>query len=281
MSNVSCESRFVFIHLAHLLTCSQILSGDRCVDDSCFVCGPDKSHLLPRLPAYPREWNIFINSRTLGSLSRKLNNLFCLTAMGVYGGEWMKFESGISSVTLAGGRTYHRLIPADSGEHPLRWLIYDMSMLHSQGEKLELSQEWISAALAGLQRVNPFISKLANLAVESEDHSQLALHLDLPSSISTSEVAAVISMAPACVPAPRKYVIRLQGETEHRFLHYTSPLIEPLHYPLLLPSGTPGWQPGLTTKKGANYTQMRWFRTRFFMNAPQMSLFSRLTGERA
>jgi hypothetical protein len=258
---------------AHL---RQVLSGD---SNACFVCGPNGAHLLDRLPAYPPEWSVFIDSPNLGGLSRKLNNLFCLTAMGIYDGEWMKFDSGVASVTLAGGRTYHRMIPADSGEHPLRWMVYDMETLRSEGTRMELSDAWVSAALEGLQAVNPYIRKLANLSAVPDDDSQLALHLDLPTSVSTSEVAAVVSIAPACIPTPRKYVIRFRGETEHRFLASTSPLIEPLHYPLLLPYGTLGWRIGLQYTKDNNFTQMRWFRSRYYMNASQMSRFSRLAGE--
>jgi hypothetical protein len=220
-----------------------------------------------------------MDSRLIGGLSRKLNNLFCLTAMGVYDGAWMKFDSGIAAVTLAGGRTYHRMIPADTGEHPLRWMIYDVDALHSQGHELQLNGAWVTAALEGLQAVNPFISKLANISAIPGDRSQLALHLDLPTSISTTEVAAVVSIAPACIPTPRKYVIRLQGETQHRYLPATSPLIEPLHYPLLLPQGTLGWQIGLRNANHGSFTQMRWYRSRYFMNALQMSRFSRLAGE--
>jgi hypothetical protein len=225
------------------------------------------------------EWDSFINTRTIAGLSRKMNNLFCLTAMGVHGGQWMKFDHGISAVSLQGGRTYHRIIPAEDGDHPLRWMVYDMPALLAHGHEQALAPSWVTAALSGLRRVNPFIRELDNLAAHPSDGPELALCVDAPQSVASMDVAAIVSLAPACLPTPRTYVIRLKGETEHRYLSATSPLIEPLHYLLLFPEGTLGWQIGLKTAAGKNFTQMRWFRTRFFMNAAQMSRLSRLTGE--
>ncbi|KAJ7791129.1 hypothetical protein B0H14DRAFT_2170834, partial [Mycena olivaceomarginata] len=83
------------------------LTGERCHDE-CFVCGPKGSHYRPPLPPYPAEWDYFIHSPKVAPLSRKFNQLFCLAALGVYDGDFMKFSAGVSAVTLAGGRTYHR-----------------------------------------------------------------------------------------------------------------------------------------------------------------------------
>jgi hypothetical protein len=255
----------------------QVLTSER-TGNGCFVCGHAGAHLLPRLPPNPPEWDIFLGSTALGGLSRKMNNLFTLTAMGIDNGSWKKFNSGLSAVTLDGGRTYHRLIPAEEGEHPLRWFVYDMPTLHKQGQELQLRDSWVAAALAGLRRVNPFVNKLENLARLQTIGDNLALHLDFPSSVSPLDVAAVVSLAPVGIPGPRKYFIRLKGEREHRYLPSISPLKEPLHYPMLLPFGTRGWSPDIRTPTGGKFSEARWYRTRFFMNAAQMCKLSRLTG---
>ncbi|KAJ7827307.1 hypothetical protein B0H13DRAFT_1559831, partial [Mycena leptocephala] len=83
------------------------LTGER-IHDRCFVCGPTGLHYQPLLPPYPEEWDNFIHNRKTAGISRKLNNIFSLTALGVYDGDFMKFPDGVSAVTLAGGRTYHR-----------------------------------------------------------------------------------------------------------------------------------------------------------------------------
>ncbi|KAJ7065929.1 hypothetical protein B0H15DRAFT_748500, partial [Mycena belliarum] len=154
-----------------------------------FVCGPKGRHVLPRLPPYPAEWNHFIAHRNVASLSRKLNNIFSMTALGVYDGDFMHFESGISAVTLNGGRTYHRLLPAHEGEHAIRWFIHDPSALFTKGQQLQIPDTWIDSVLCGLRRVNPFVDKLE--AMRTSGESDLALHLEHSDAVS-NEIAAII-----------------------------------------------------------------------------------------
>ncbi|KAJ7940108.1 hypothetical protein B0H13DRAFT_1850298 [Mycena leptocephala] len=99
------------------------------------------------------------------SLPRKSNNLFSLTALGVYDGDFMKFPDVVAAVTLAGGRTYHRLLPAHEGHHAIRWFIHDPWAMFAKGDELKIPSSWIHSALAGLEKVNPFINKLEKLNV--------------------------------------------------------------------------------------------------------------------
>jgi hypothetical protein len=202
-----------------------------------------------------------------------------MTALGVYDGDFMHFDSGVSAVTLSGGRTYHRMIPATEGQHAIRWFIYDPSTFFSQAKERNIPHNWIESAQQGLRRINPYVQNLDCLRVKSDDESDLALHLDLPHQISRDEIAAVVSLAPACPPTPRTIVIRRKGETVHHFLPLSSPYVEPLHYVLLFPYGDLGWFPGRSNSNGNSFSQSRWFRSRFFINAEQLSMFSRLTGE--
>jgi hypothetical protein len=256
-----------------------VLTGED-THDRCFVCGPHGSHRLSPLPPYPPEWSTFLHHQTLGSLSRTFNNVFTMTALGVYDGDFMHFDSGISAVTLAGGWTYHRLIPATEGQHAIRWFIYDPATFLSEGLRNNIPSSWIQSAQQGLQRVNPYVQNLESLRVSSEeDCDEMALHLDLPERIPQDEIAAVISLAPACPPTSRTIVIRRAGETVHRFLPLSSPYVQPLHYVLLFPSGELGWYPGRLNAEGKSFSQSRWHRSQFFINAERLSYFSRLTGE--
>jgi hypothetical protein len=202
-----------------------------------------------------------------------------MTALGVHDGDFVHFDYGVSAITLSGGRTYHRMIPATEGEHVIRWFIYDPSIFFSQGSEYDIPHRWIESAQQGLRRINPYIKNLDCLRVTSDDNTELALHLDLPQTISRAEIAAVISLAPACPPTSRTIVIRCKGETIHHFLPLSSPYVEPLHYVLLFPCGDLGWFPGRLNSKGNKFSQSRWFRSRFFTNAEQLSLFSQLTGK--
>jgi hypothetical protein len=53
----------------------------------------------------PQRLDYFLNDGKTPSISRKLNNVFSLPALGVYEGDFMKFSNGIATVTLAGGHT--------------------------------------------------------------------------------------------------------------------------------------------------------------------------------
>ncbi|KAJ7302005.1 hypothetical protein DFH08DRAFT_627547, partial [Mycena albidolilacea] len=167
----------------------QALTGER-IHDQCFVCGPKGKHYLPPLPPYPQEWDGFIHNSKAAGLSRKLNNLFSLTAIGVHDGDFMKFAPGVSAVTLAGGRTYYRLLPAHEGQHAIRWFIHDPMGMFSRGTQLNIPHSWINSTLAGLKRVNPFIDKLDRLANIYPDDETMALQIE--HSDGTNEVAAVI-----------------------------------------------------------------------------------------
>ncbi|KAJ7713032.1 hypothetical protein B0H14DRAFT_2226165, partial [Mycena olivaceomarginata] len=134
----------------------QILTGERSHDE-CFVCGPKGSHFQLLLPPYPDEWDCFIDAPKTAPLSRKFNQIFCLTALGVYDSDFMKFSPGVSAVTLASGHIYHRILPSHEGQHALRWFIHDPLAMFAKGDELNIPYQWINSALAGLERVNLFI----------------------------------------------------------------------------------------------------------------------------
>jgi hypothetical protein len=139
------------------------------------------------------------------------------------------------------------------------------------------SLRFLDATLAGLNRVNPFIKKLQHLKA-SHRNDNIALQIE-QSDTNTQEIAAIISLAPASPPSRRKLVIQRKGNDKPIYLDILSPFVEPLHYLLLLPEGTLGWSPSRLTRENKKFSQARWYRTRFFMNAEQMSTFSRLTGK--
>jgi hypothetical protein len=144
-----------------------------------------------------------------------------------------------------------------------------------KGDEMEIPRSWIDSALAGLEQVNPFIAELEKLNVYDDD-DDMALHIEYFDS-TTNEIAAVVSLAPMSLSSRRKLVIKRKGDEAPTFLDLLSLLTEPLHYLLLL-HGTFGWSPSRLTSSGQKFSQARWYRTQFFMNAEQMSTFSPLTG---
>lgn len=257
-------------------TCGvKLLTREHHTPQSCFVCGPNGKHLLRRLPPYPSEWDPILSDRRCSSLSRKLNNIFCLTGIGVHDGAFVKFPAGVSSVTLDGGRTYHLLRAAESQEgHAVRWFIHDTDMLHTTARSLSIPSGWTDLILRGLQRVNPYINGLESLARSDSD---LALHLDQPDSITGDEVAAIVSLAPAAQPCRRKLIIKKKNRTECQFIDILSSLADPLHYVVLFPHGTLGWC--LEAKEQLGFTQLRWIRSQIYLNADTLFKFGRLMGK--
>jgi hypothetical protein len=168
-------------------------------------------------------------------------------------------------------------LSAREGQHAIRWFIHDPSAFFEEGEKFEIPRAWIDATLAGLNRVNPFIKKLQHTKA-SNRNDNIALQIE-HSDTNTREIAAIISLAPASPPSRRKLVIHWKGNDKPIYLDILSPFVEPLHYLLLLPEGTLDWSPLRLTWENKKFSQARWYRTRFFMNAEQMSIFSCLTGK--
>ncbi|KAF5336799.1 hypothetical protein D9758_015855 [Tetrapyrgos nigripes] len=173
---------------------------------------------------------------------------------------FMKFDDGVSAVMLNGGRTYHRLIPGNEGDHAVQWFIHDQSMFARHGLEQGIPPGWTDLILCSLQRVNPFIPVLQSFSTHNLNATpKLALH-------------------------HRKTKPVQSGHPHHRFLDILSPFVEPLHYLLLLPYENLGWSPERCTiaspsHPSCKFSQMRHYHIQYFINAATMSSFSQLTGE--
>lgn len=232
------------------------------------------------MPLYPPEWLGLLSEPSIGRLSRSLNNLFSLTALGIDNGHFHHFRTGVAPVTLNGGRTYHRILPSEDGSHAIRWFLFDAQAMFTSAAERQVPPEWVRVVRDVVARVNPYFQSLERLSREGPTDDNLALHIKFPGQVNANEIAAVVSLAPAGPPLPRRYVIKYRNRTDYTYLPHTSPLIEPLHYILLFPFGNPGWNMEKKTIRGKNFSQMRFLRTRYFMNADQMCRFTRLAGIR-
>ncbi len=144
-------------------------------DRSCNHCGASLLHgepasmccslgtkMSPPLPALPhRIQNLASNPQTCGklsTLSRKMNNLFSFSAIGVTGG-FKRFEEGIASVAIT-GRTYHRLLDAATPDHSIHWFLYDELERERDGNTQRVPVAWTRAVKADLEDVNPYVRHL-------------------------------------------------------------------------------------------------------------------------
>jgi hypothetical protein len=238
-------------------------------EENGWCCSKGK-YLLPALPSYPRaiEEEFEIYNQQLNSLSRKLNNLFAFTILGVTGG-FRKLPAP-SNVAIT-GRVYHQILDLTQGNHSLRWFLHDESGRNSQAMQQQVPVGLVSAIRQMLIQVNPFIQHLR--ASFQPNHLQhMALELYTPSTSSGGEIAAIIHGNNLHQVHPRSVLIQQNGNPTPQKIDILSPLYEPLQFPIFFPHGTPGWS------VDKPMSQIRWYRCRL-LSEHRFQQFGRLCGE--
>jgi len=87
-------------------------------------CYTKGKYVVPSLPPYSSELadTIEATQLSLASQSRRLNNLFAFTSIGVTGGfRQLPMPSNVAIT----GRVYHQLHDITQGSQSLRWFLYD------------------------------------------------------------------------------------------------------------------------------------------------------------
>lgn len=191
----------------------------------------------------PHEFDAFITSSSVSGLSRRLNLIFSFASLET-GGNFNQRQGGTApSFIVIEGRSYHR-IRSTHANSAIRWVLHD-GFEHGSAPFPNISEDlplaWLSAVRLSLSRVNPFVHHLRDFA-ETRDPNA-TLHVQISDSGAAPEIAAVMRFENATLNdlEPRTLIIHRmdQGHTER--LSSANPLWEPLVYPLLFPSGTPGW----------------------------------------
>jgi len=234
-------------------------------ETSSYCCGSGK-YTLQKLPELPNEMRDVYENAEFSHLSRKLNALFTFTAIGV-DGHFVNFHGGVSSVVVQ-GRIYHRILPRQTANSPLRWMLYDASERDQAARDRNLDQEVVAQINAALTSVNPFIHHLRRLKEDTNDNRALILQSDT----NGEEIAAIMSIDNTTVIDPRAVVIHFYTDEQPTFINSLNRLYEPLQYPLLFPHGTPGWSPA------EELTQMWFYRLRLLQEA-RFEIAGRLTNE--
>jgi hypothetical protein len=60
----------------------------------------------------------------------------------------MKFADNVAAVTLAGGRTYHRMLAAHEGQHAFRWFIHYPCAMFKKGTGMYIPNSVLLLALS-------------------------------------------------------------------------------------------------------------------------------------
>lgn len=234
-----------------------------------WCCRQGKNILEPLQP-YPNEvMQIFERDPKLTSdISRKLNRLFCFSGSGVEG----RFANlPVPSNVAISGRIYHQIYDVASGQHSMRWFIYDEQERLTTARQNGVPFQYVNSMRWYLEHINPFIHHLrAAMSASNSLNQSFAVELKDPGA--NGEVAAIIHSNNLTEISPRSVVIWHCSGSTARPISILSPYYEPLQYPLFFPHGTPGWCPS------SPMSQIWWYRARILVE-PRFQLHGRLFNE--
>jgi Helitron helicase-like domain at N-terminus len=264
----------------------------RLASESVDFCCQRGKILAPPLEALPAEIQalVDVNPALVAKLSRKLNNLFCLTVLGVSGGFQHFTGPGPQTVTITGmtflkifcaatqvntviaaGRTYHRVLPSETPRHALHWFLYDsQDDQNAAGAGQSIPAPLIDAFRNALIKHNPYYRLLGEF---HQFHPNQSAFLQLKDHAANGEIGAIMRTTTSSIDVePRSVYVYRGANTSPKAISILSPQYEPLQYPLLFFNGEEGWHPKNTKK----FTQLRWYRARLLQQADRFTTFSRL-----
>ena len=125
--------------------------------------------------------------RAFRQSSRKYNNLFSFTAMGVSGEHGFVHQASPSCVKIH-GRTYHRILPANH-QGPVHWYVHDPQLARAnEAHRLLLNVSYVTAIAQMLNQINPYAHHLRVLG--QIPTANASLHICWRDE--SSEIAAII-----------------------------------------------------------------------------------------
>lgn len=240
-----------------------------------WCCNNGRTH-LPQLPSCDGLLKSLLKlcPRQLSHLSRRLNNLFAFSAIGV-AGRFVRFQ-GPANVAIE-GRVYHRLIDVANNGHSMHWFLYDEASRLERGRELEIPDAVIETVREFLETSNPYVHTLRRAVTEIDnDTTPLTIELSIPPG--GQEIAAIINTDNLRHVTPRKIAFFRHGGQQPRFVPILSPQYEPLQYPLLFPHGTLGWGCTESSQRYLPCTQIQWYR-HLLLTEPRFNVLGRLACE--
>ncbi len=167
--------------------------------------------------------------------SRKYNNLFALTAMGVLGNEGFVRQPVPRCVKIH-GCTYHRVLPAEM-RGPVQWYVHDPDQRSVEANALSLDQQLMDAIQRALTNINPYARSLRQLGQEPAEHVSLQVEWKEES----REIAAINHRPDSdATGGPRTVVLWKRSELAPTFINPLHPMYEPLQYPSSFPTAPTG-----------------------------------------
>ena len=137
------------------------------------------------LPMLPSGWTEIFKDPAFKRNSRKYNNLFCFSAIGVEGREGFVHEGAPSCVKIH-GRIYHRVLPCNL-RGSLRWYVHDPDERIMEASDLRLRADYVLAIGETLSRINTYAMSLIMLG--QCPAAEMSLHVQWKGE--SSEIGAV------------------------------------------------------------------------------------------
>jgi len=225
-----------------------------------------------QLRPYPPNIDALLSEGRSSDISRKLNNLFCFSTIGVHG-SFQNLPSP-SNVVLC-GRSYHRMLDIEPGQHPLLWFFYASENRKQTAANIEVGSSIVQQIGQTMLHSNAYMEKF-RLLCDQAPGVPYALELKNHPSTST-EIAAIIhtnsiaNSSPCSVHVWRNHPTANEGE----FVDILSGQYELLQYPLLFLHASLGW----LNKFFPKLTQMKHYRMHLLQNDNRFRSLGKLNNE--
>ena len=144
-------------------------------------CCHQGRYIHPRIYGYTLRYTQYCqqHSAEVNRISRALNRLFCFSAMGTTG-NFIQLPIGQPANVVIAGRAYHRLPRIDSGQHSIRWFLYDAEHnRNAAAQQFGIPSELVSETREMLLQQNRYINILRAAHIMVPD-GPLAVRLDTP-----------------------------------------------------------------------------------------------------
>jgi hypothetical protein len=229
--------------------------------------------IYPPMPDVPQAYAEFLLRRQLhfNHKSVNYNNHFALAAIGIsptreHGGEGFIHFPGPSFIKIQ-GRVYHRLLDARF-QGQVRFLIYDAAAGRQAADAAQLNRTCVGTFRKFLLEHNVHFKNLEYLAIQTKHNNTEEMGVRLSTNQHIDEVAALVPSYLHERQTTKTVVIYNKNTSEPEFLDDDNELYEPLSYPILFPTGEPGW----TRQRQKRLPLLRYLRTRLFMPDPSLTV---------
>lgn len=229
--------------------------------------------IYPPMPHLPEAYAEFLLRRQLhlNSKSVNYNNYFALAAIGIsptreHGGEGFIHFAGPSFIKIQ-GRIYHRLLDARF-QGQVQFLIYDAAAGRQAADAAQLNRTCTRTFREYLLDNNVHFKSLLFLATQTKHYNTEEIGVRLSSNQHINQIAAVVPSYLHERQTAKTVVIYNRATGQPEFLDDGNELYEPLSYPILFPTGEPGW----SRQRKKRLPLLRYLRTRLLMPDPSLTV---------